>query len=100
LSDLFRRNKELESDIRRLRELTSGLTRDEELLRELYIKMVEKCVLSALGKQNSQRHRLNMELDLQSLFELLSVSEVGSVCFGPPGSGSGSISQMYGSESF
>jgi hypothetical protein len=52
-SNFFRRNKELESDIRRLRELTSGLTRDEELLRELYIKMVEKCVLSALGKQNS-----------------------------------------------
>ncbi len=57
-----------------MRELTSGLTRDEELLRELYIKMVEKCVLTALGKLNFQHHRLI--IDLQSLFGLLPVLRI------------------------
>ena len=40
----------MESDIKRLRELTGGVTRDEDLLRELHIKMIEKCVNSALGR--------------------------------------------------
>jgi uncharacterized protein YnzC (UPF0291/DUF896 family) len=50
MNSIARRNKELEADISRLRELTGGVTRDEDLLRELYIKMIEKCVNTALGK--------------------------------------------------
>lgn len=73
----FRRSKELESDIKRLRELTTtgGATRDEDLLRDLHIKMVEKCVITALDELAA----LHMEVDVLQHMTAIRQGKVAAV---------------------